>query len=203
MELLLYRRRRSRLERARIRRLLDLVQPGMRRPFPLVVAALVVGGLFAAGFGLASSSSRSVKLAARLTARAEKPKPKGALIASGQFRATLTGSSLTWRLTFSKLTGRALAAHVHLGRPGVAGPVAVPLCGPCVSGAQGTARATVRVRAALLSGGAYVNVHTAKNKAGEIRGQVAGGVPPIATTQAESTTTTTTTDDDGGGYGGY
>ena len=175
----------------------------MRRPFPLVVATLAVGGLFAAGFGLASSGSTSVKLAAKLTARAEKPKPKGALIASGQFRATLTGSSLIWRLTFSKLTGRALAAHVHLGRPGVAGPVAVPLCGPCVSGAHGTARATVRVRAALLSGGAYVNVHTAKNKAGEIRGQVAGGVPPIATTQAESTTTTTTTDDDGGGYGGY
>jgi hypothetical protein len=55
---------------------------------------------------------------------------------------------------------------------------------------------------ALLSGGAYVNAHTVKNKAGEIRGQVAGGVLPIATTQAESTTTTTT-DDGGGGYGGY
>jgi len=175
----------------------------MRRPFPLVVAALAVGGLFAAGFGLASPRSTSVKLAAKLTAGAERPKPKGAVIASGQFRATLSGASLTWRLTFSKLTGRALAAHVHLGRRGVAGPVAVPLCGPCASGAHGTARLTVKVRAALLSGGAYVNVHTAKNKAGEIRGQVAGGgAPPIATTQAESTTTTTT-DDGGGGYGGY
>jgi len=166
----------------------------MRRPFPLVVAALAVGGLFAAGFGLASPRSTSVKLAAKLTAGAEKPKPKG---------ATLSGSSLAWRLTYSKLTGKALPAHVHLGRPGVAGPVAVPLCGPCASGAHGTARLTVKVRAALLSGGAYVNVHTAKNKAGEIRGQVAGGgAPPIATTQAESTTTTTT-DDGGGGYGGY
>ena len=154
------------------------------------------------GSGSRPPAAASVKLAAKLTARAEKPKPKGALVASGQFRATLSGSSLTWRLTFSKLTGRALAAHVHLGRPGVAGPVAVPLCGPCVTGAHGTARVTVRVRAALLSGGAYVNVHTVKNKAGEIRGQLPGGVPPIATTQAESTTTTTT-DDGGGGYGGY
>ena len=88
---------------------------------------------------------------------------------------------------------------MHLGRPGVAGPVAVPLCGPCLTGAHGIARVPVKVRAALLSGGAYVNVHTAKNKAGEVRGQVAGGVPPIATTQAESTTTTATT---GGGGGG-
>jgi hypothetical protein len=177
----------------------------MRRPFPLVVASLAVAGLFAAGFSIASSGTSSVKLAAKLSAGVERPRPKGAAAATGRFTATLTGSSLTWRLSFSKLTGKALAAHIHLGRPGVAGPVAVPLCGPCAAGVHGTKLLTVKVRAALLSGGAYVNVHTAKNKAGEIRGQVAGGgVPPIATTQAESTTTSgTTTDDGGGGYGGY
>jgi hypothetical protein len=175
----------------------------MRRPFPLVVASLALAGLFAAGFSLALSGSSSVKLAAKLTAGVERRKPKDAAAASGGFTATLTGSSLPWRLTFSKLTGKALAAHIHLGRPGVAGPVAVPLCGPCASGVHGTKRLTVKVRAALLSKGAYVNVHTARNKAGEIHGQVAAaGVPPIATTQADSTSTTTTDDDDGG-YGGY
>ena len=47
----------------------------------------------------------------------------------------------------------------------------VPLCGPCKSGATGTATISKAVIAALESGGAYTNVHTAKNAAGEIRGQ--------------------------------
>ncbi|MGH3073149.1 MAG: CHRD domain-containing protein [Gaiellaceae bacterium] len=111
-----------------------------------------------------------------LNSRQEVPKPKGAARATGRFTLTAvkTGSSavLTWRLTFSRLTGRAVAAHVHTGRRGVAGPVRVALCGPCRSGATG--RATVRgaTLAALEAGRAYVNVHTARNPAGEIRGQI-------------------------------
>jgi CHRD domain len=172
----------------------------MRRPFPLVAAALVAVGLFVAGLGLAASGSTSTKLTARLAAGSETPHPKGASRATGVFTATLTGSSLSWRLTFSRLTGKALAAHVHLGRPGVAGPVAVPLCGPCVSGVHGTKKLTAKVRSALLTGGAYVNVHTARNPGGEIRGQVAGGGRPTSTSTTESEATTT--DDGYGGYGG-
>jgi hypothetical protein len=171
----------------------------MRRPFPLVAAAIAAIGLFLAGLGLAASGSTPTKLTARLAAGSETPRPTGASRASGLFTATLTGSSLAWRLTFSRLTGKALAAHVHLGRPGVAGPVAVPLCGPCVSGAHGTKKVTAKARSALLSGGAYVNVHTARNPGGEIRGQVAGGGRPVATSTTESEPTTT----DDGGYGGY
>jgi hypothetical protein len=169
----------------------------MRRPFPLVAVALAAVGLFVAGLALAASGSTSTRLTARLAAGAETPRPKGASHASGIFTATLTGSSVSWRLTFSRLTGKALAAHIHLGRPGVSGPVAVPLCGPCVSGAHGTKKVTAKVRSALLSGGAYVNVHTARNPGGEIRGQVAGG-HLTATSSSESEPTTTD-----GGYGGY
>jgi CHRD domain len=170
----------------------------MRRPFPLVASALAAVGLFAAGLGLAASGSNSTKLSARLAARSETPHPKGASRAAGLFTATLSGSSLRWKLTFSGLTGKALASHIHLGRPGVAGPVAVPLCGPCVSGVHGTKRVTAKVRSALLSGGAYVNVHTARNAAGEIRGQVTGGrAASTSTTESEPTTT-----EDNGGYGG-
>jgi hypothetical protein len=176
----------------------------MRRPSLLIVAALAVAGLFAAGLGLAASGSSSTKFSAKLAARTETPRPKGATRATGLFTATLTGSSLSWRLSFSRLTGKALAAHIHLGKPGVAGPVVVPLCGPCVSGVHKTSKLTSRVKAALRTGRAYVNIHTAKNAAGEIRGQVAGpGVQPAAPTTATTETAPTTTDDGGGGYGGY
>jgi hypothetical protein len=162
----------------------------MRRS--IVLGAVLAVALFVAGFGLAGRSS-AVKLTAHLNAAQETPAPKAAARASGTFVATLSGRTLTWRLTFVRLSGRALAAHIHLGRSGVAGPVAVPLCGPCVSGVHRRVSLTPRVRAALLAGTAYVNVHTAKNPGGEIRGQVAGphGAmpgPPAATSSPATTT---------------
>jgi hypothetical protein len=114
---------------------------------------------------------------AALTARQEVPRPRGnANRARGLFTAVVTRSgtsgTMAWRLTFSRLTGRAVAAHIHIGRRGQAGGVAVPLCGPCRSGARRTATLTAATLAALEAGRAYVNVHTPRNPAGEIRGQL-------------------------------
>jgi len=113
-----------------------------------------------------------------LTAAQERPKPKGKLArARGTFTATVSrsGSSgvITWKLTFSKLSGKAAAAHIHAGARGKAGPVIVPLCAPCRSGAHGRTTVNESVLNALESGRTYVNVHTKKNPAGEIRGQIA------------------------------
>ena len=121
------------------------------------------------------SSDASVKVG--LGASQERPKPKGKVRrARGTFTATVTksGSSavIAWRLTFSRLTGKAIAAHIHSGRRGVPGPVIVPLCNPCRSGASGRATVDESVLSVLESGRAYVNVHTRKNGAGEIRGQL-------------------------------
>jgi hypothetical protein len=112
-----------------------------------------------------------------LTARQEVPRPRGnANRARGLFTAVVTRSgtsgTMAWRLTFSRLTGRAVAAHIHIGRRGQAGGVAVPLCGPCQSGARRTATLTAAALVALEAGRAYVNVHTPRNPAGEIRGQL-------------------------------
>jgi hypothetical protein len=109
-----------------------------------------------------------------LTARQEVPRPKGNVRrARGAFKATVTKSgtagTITWRLTFSRLTGRALAAHIHRG---ARGKFVVALCGPCRSGARGTATLQASVLNALEAGRTYVNVHTPRNPAGEIRGQV-------------------------------
>jgi CHRD domain len=112
-----------------------------------------------------------------LRASQERPKPKGKTRRSqGTFTATVTKSGgsavITWRLTYSKLTGRAVSAHIHSGPRGKSGPVIVPLCSPCKSGARGRATVETSVLDALEAGRAYVNVHTRKNAAGEIRGQI-------------------------------
>jgi hypothetical protein len=58
-----------------------------------------------------------------------------------------------------------------------------------------------RTVTALLGGSTYVNVHTARNAAGEIRGQIAKTakppitIPPPTTTGTTSGTTTVVTDD--------
>lgn len=121
--------------------------------------------------------SPAATLNTSLRAAQERPKPKGKVgRARGAFTVTITkkGSSavLAWRLTFSRLTGKAVAAHIHSGARGKSGPVIVPLCAPCKSGARGTATVDASVLNALEAGRGYVNVHTKKNPAGEIRGQL-------------------------------
>jgi len=141
---------------------------------PLValgVAALVVSGV-ATGATHARSKTK-MTFTAVLNIGQEKPVPKGAKSgASGKFTASVNGTSITWKLTFSHLTGPATAAHIHSGKKGVAGPVIVPLCGPCTSPASGTGTLTAAQLAEMKAGTTYVNVHTAKNAGGEIRGQI-------------------------------
>jgi hypothetical protein len=165
------------------------------------VAALFVTGIWV-GIGSARSldpHADAVALKAALAVGKEVPKPSGAKAgAGGLFSAGLTkkaaGGTLAWRLTFHGLTGRAIAAHVHIGKPGKAGPIAVALCGPCRTGQRGSAKVNARTVKALLGGTAYVNVHTAKNPGGEIRGQIVKGGKAVGVpTTSTSTETTTTT----------
>jgi hypothetical protein len=147
------------------------------RPTLLVSAALAVA-LTLAGLTLAAGQKDTYKLTATLKARSEVPKPTGTRVgAKGTFTATTVElandrARLAWQLTFSKLTGPAAAAHIHVGKPGKAGNVMVALCGPCKSGKRGTATITHAQLNTIRAGRAYVNVHTKKNPAGEIRGQV-------------------------------
>ena len=95
--------------------------------------------------------------------------------AHGLFKGTLRGHALKWKLTFAKLTGSAMQAHIHKAARGVAGPVVVSLCAPCKNGQTGTATITAALLKAFSRHLLYVNVHTAKNPQGEIRGQLARG----------------------------
>lgn len=117
--------------------------------------------------------ARTFTLSATLNAGQEIPKQavKDAS-AHGTFKGTLVGTKLAWKLTFAKLTGPATAAHIHLGAMGKPGNVAVALCGPCKASMSGTATISAALLKTIKKHGTYVNVHTAKNPAGEIRGQL-------------------------------
>lgn len=142
------------------------------------VGVLAFGVLVLAGLALAAPQKDTYNLTANLKSRFEVPKPNGVPTgAVGLFTGKAVEmendrARLTWRLTFSKLSGRASAAHIHLGKPGKAGGVMLALCGPCKNGQRGAATITHAQLRLIRTGGTYVNIHTAKNAAGEIRGQV-------------------------------
>jgi hypothetical protein len=125
---------------------------------------------------LAAAAAQKTVWSAALSSGQEVPKQVVKnRAAHGLFKGTLTGNKLKWRLTFAKLTGPATAAHIHLGRKGTSGNVLIPLCAPCKSGVTGTATISAAVAKDFKKHLLYVNVHTAKNPAGEIRGQLASG----------------------------
>ena len=142
----------------------------------IVVGVVVVAALGLIAGALAAAGSETYAFKATLTRGAEVPKPKAPATASGTFTAKSveSGSKITmkWTLKFHGLSGKGMAAHIHKGKKGVSGPVLVALCGPCKATQSGTAKITSAIENALEQGKTYVNVHTAKNPAGEIRGQV-------------------------------
>lgn len=127
----------------------------------------------AAAFAVASPAiAATVNLKADLKAASEVPPTdsKG----SGSVTATFDTASkkLSWKGTVSGLSGPATAAHFHAGEAGKNGGVVVPIAGADKGAFEGSATLTDEQAADLMAGKWYVNVHTAANKGGEVRGQV-------------------------------
>jgi len=139
---------------------------------PRTLPAALTGLAAAAVIALAwPAMAEVVNLKAAMNAASEVPTnpSKG----TGTLTATYDTASkkLSWKGSYSDLTGPATAAHFHSGEPGKNGPVAVPIA-PATSPLEGSATLTDAQAADLLGGKWYVNVHTSANKGGEIRGQV-------------------------------
>jgi len=123
-----------------------------------------------------SAFAETVPLKANLSAASEVPP------VSSKASGSLTGTydpgtkSLTYTITYSGLSGDATAAHFHGPAPsGENAGVALPISAPMANPIKGTATLTEAQANELTAGKWYVNIHTAANKAGELRGQVEKG----------------------------
>jgi hypothetical protein len=124
---------------------------------------------------LAASASfaEEVKMKAELSAAQEVPPNQSAGKGTAAVTFDTAAKKLSWTVNYSGLTGPATAAHFHgPGEPGKNAGVAVPIPNQASSPVTGTATLTDAQAADLMAGKYYVNVHTAANPDGEIRGQV-------------------------------
>ncbi|HEX4111477.1 MAG TPA: CHRD domain-containing protein [Stellaceae bacterium] len=137
--------------------------------------ALIAGGTFAA-------QAQMKTVTVQMNEAQEVPPHQGA----GAGTATLTldsaSKTVSWKVTWHNLTSPAIMAHIHgpatpstnagvivwLGPKGKMDPLPDPL--------EGSAKMTDAQWADLMAGKDYVNVHTTKNKGGEIRGQITPGM---------------------------
>jgi hypothetical protein len=122
----------------------------------------------------APSMAATVSMKAELTGANEVPPndSKG----TGAVDVTYDSASkkISWKGTYSGLSGPATAAHFHTAPPGKNGGVTVPIFSGAAAKSpfSGSATLTDAQAADLMAGKMYVNVHTTGHKAGEIRGQV-------------------------------
>jgi Cu/Zn superoxide dismutase len=146
----------------------------------LVVLAVV----FAASTCFAMGNS----FKAKLTPKEETKKPESKASGKTEFKLSKDGKSLSFILHVKNLTDPN-AAHIHMAKKGEDGPPVAGLASEAKSGkfsgvlAQGTimdkdligplqGKTVADLVNLFKSGDAYVNVHTAANPDGEIRGQI-------------------------------
>jgi hypothetical protein len=136
----------------------------------VLLAGTLLSAILAAG-----ASAETVTYKAELKGSQEVP----ATESKGTGTATATYDTATktlkWNVTFSGLSGPATAAHIH--GPAEAGKnagVAIGFEKPD-SPIEGSKTLTDAQAADLAAGKLYINIHTAANKGGEIRGQLTAG----------------------------
>jgi hypothetical protein len=132
-------------------------------------------GLLAAAAAFTWANAATVSYKANLASNAEVPPVQSPGKGTAHVTVDTATKQVTYKVEFAGLSGPAAASHIHCGAaPGANAGVSVPLgAANPTSPITGTATMTDAQLADLQGGKCYVNVHTAANKGGEIRGQLA------------------------------
>ena len=163
-----------------------------------LVAVVLAFGLIVALAGVVVAHGGSDRKSFKAQLNGFQEVPAISSTASGSLKLSISSAStqIAYTLTYTALQGgAAMAAHIHLGQPGVSGGVAAFLCGgggkPACPAAGGTVSGTIVAAdvlalpaqglaagdlaaflRAMRAGVTYVNVHSMTFAAGEIRGQL-------------------------------
>lgn len=133
---------------------------------------LLTAALLAGSFLTTAAMAETVTMKATLNGASEVPAHTTPGTGKGTFTLDTATKKLTYHVTYSGLTGPAKAGHIHgPALPGANAGVVVPFA-KATSPIDGTATLTDAQMADLMAGKYYVNIHTAKNPGGEIRGQI-------------------------------
>lgn len=119
-----------------------------------------------------STSTSASTMTTRLSGASEVPPVASNASGTVELNLNKQTNELSWTVTYTGLSGPATGAHFH--GPAMAGAnagVVVPMTGSLTSPIRGTASLTAAQAADLMAGKWYVNLHTAANPNGEIRGQ--------------------------------
>jgi hypothetical protein len=147
--------------------------PGRKPMKKMILRSALTAFACAGAFALTTPSmAETINLKAELSSKTEVP-PNDSK-ATGTVAATFDDASkkLTWKGSYKDLTGPATMAHFHgPAAEGKNAGVAVPIA-PNGPEFEGSATLTDAQAKEMLAGDWYVNVHTAANKGGEIRGQL-------------------------------
>ena len=134
--------------------------------------SLFLGAGLTALLATSAANAAVMKYPVTLNGAQENPPVTTAAAGTGELEFDDATNKLTGKIEYAGLSGAPTAAHIHVGACGANGGVAHALPEIDEDGLEVDVTLTGAQITQLVAGELYVNVHTAANGGGEIRGQL-------------------------------